>query len=182
MIHLRRKRARGQAITQLVLAVKQFGQLHLVLVQQLLDARLDEAAEQAPGGAARTVSRRVRVAWAAHAGGESQLRCARRAVSGDGIGSLQKLDPTLVDAAGLAVPYQVSRLQKRAAKAELRRARSSRPPRRANRDPLYPHKTLQEREIGGLYFYAKYGPELIERLINLAQARCPEHKVMVLGS
>ena len=100
-------------------------------------------------------------------------------------GSLQKLDPTLVDAAGLAsskMQYQVSRLQKRAAKAELRRTEILVRHAAQIENSLYPHKTLQEREIGGLYFYAKYGPELIERLINLAQARCPEHKVMVLGS
>ena len=33
-----------------------------------------------------------------------------------------------------------------------------------------------------MYFHAKYGPELIERLVETAQARCPEHKVVRLGS
>jgi bacillithiol synthase len=99
--------------------------------------------------------------------------------------SLQKLDPTLVDAAGLAsskMQYQVSRLQKRAAKAELRRTEILTRHAAQIENALYPHKTLQEREIGGLYFYAKYGPPLIDRLIELAQERCPEHKVMVLNS
>ena len=35
-------------------------------------------------------------------------------------------------------------------------------------------------EIAGLYFHAKCGPALINRLVDLAQARCPEHKVLVL--
>jgi uncharacterized protein YllA (UPF0747 family) len=46
---------------------------------------------------------------------------------------------------------------------------------------LYPHRVLQEREIAGLYFYAKWGPDFLERLIETAQARCPEHKVVRLG-
>ena len=46
---------------------------------------------------------------------------------------------------------------------------------------LYPHKTLQEREIAGLYFYAKYGTALIDRLIETAQNPCPEHRIVRLG-
>ena len=100
-------------------------------------------------------------------------------------GSLQKLDPTLVDAAGLAsskMQYQVSRLQKRAAAAELRRTEILSRHASQIENSLYPHKTLQEREVGGIYFYAKYGPPLIDRLIELANARCPEHKVLVLSN
>jgi bacillithiol biosynthesis cysteine-adding enzyme BshC len=99
--------------------------------------------------------------------------------------SLQKLDPTLVEAAGLAsskMQYQVSRLQKRAAKAELRRTEILTRHAAQIENSLYPHKTLQEREIAGLYFYAKYGTPLIEQLIDLAQARCPEHKVLILSN
>lgn len=98
--------------------------------------------------------------------------------------SLQKLDPTLVDAAGLSsskMQYQVSRLQKRAAQAELRRTEILIRHAAQIENSLYPHKQLQEREIAGLYFYAKYGPPLIDQLIDLAQARCPEHKVLVLA-
>jgi bacillithiol biosynthesis cysteine-adding enzyme BshC len=98
--------------------------------------------------------------------------------------SLQKLDPTLVEASRRAankMRYQVGRLEKRAAKAELRRNEIL--TRRAAQieNALYPRKTLQEREIAGLYFYAKYGSELLERLVETAQARCPEHKVAHLG-
>ncbi len=98
-------------------------------------------------------------------------------------GSLQKLDPTLLEAAGRAgnkMRYQVSRLEKRAAQAELRRTEILTRHAAQIENALYPHKTLPEREIAGLYFHAKYGPGLIDRLIALAQARCPEHKVLVL--
>lgn len=98
--------------------------------------------------------------------------------------SLQKLDPTLVEAAARATSkmlYQVTRLEKRAAQAELRRTDILTRHAAQIENAIYPRKTLQEREIAGLYFYAKYGPPLIDRLIDLAQARCPEHKVLVLG-
>jgi bacillithiol biosynthesis cysteine-adding enzyme BshC len=99
--------------------------------------------------------------------------------------SLQKLDPTLVEAASRSInkmQYQINRLEKRAAKAELRRTEILTRHAAQIENSLYPHKELQEREIGGLYFYAQYGPGLIDQLIELAQARCPEHKVMVLKS
>ena len=104
---------------------------------------------------------------------------AMRGVSG----SLPKLDPTLVEAAGRAaskMQYQINRLEKRAAQAELRRTEILTRHATQIENVLYPKKSLQEREIAGLYFYAKYGPELIDRLIELALARCPEHKVMLL--
>lgn len=97
--------------------------------------------------------------------------------------SLRKLDPTLVEAAARAaskMQYQVNRLEKRAAQAELRRTEIIARHATQIENSLYPKKTLQEREIAGLYFHAKYGPSLIDHLIDLAQARCPEHKVLVL--
>ena len=77
--------------------------------------------------------------------------------------------------------YQVNRLEKRAAQAELRRTDILSRHAAQIENALYPNKSLQEREIGGLYFYANHGPELIDRLIELAQARCPEHKVLTLS-
>jgi bacillithiol synthase len=98
--------------------------------------------------------------------------------------SLQALDPTLVEAAGRAASkmrYQISRLEKRAAQAELRRTDILSRHAAQIENALYPNKSLQEREIAGIYFYAKHGPELIDRLIELAQTRCPEHKVLTLS-
>jgi bacillithiol synthase len=98
--------------------------------------------------------------------------------------SLKTLDPTLVEAASRSaskMQYQVNRLQKRAAQAELRKSDILTRHATQIENALYPDKSLQEREIAGLYFYANHGPELIDRLINLAQARCPEHKVLTLS-
>jgi bacillithiol synthase len=99
-------------------------------------------------------------------------------------GSLKTLDPTLVEAARRAASkmhYQVNRLEKRAAQAELRRTDILSRHAAQIENALYPNKSLQEREVGGLYLYANHGPELIDRLIELAQARCPEHKVLTLS-
>jgi bacillithiol synthase len=99
--------------------------------------------------------------------------------------SLQTLDPTLVEAAGRAtskMQYQVGRLEKRAAQAELRRTEILSRHAAQIENALYPNKSLQEREIAALYFYNNHGPELIDRLVELAQTRCPEHKVLRLGS
>ncbi len=98
--------------------------------------------------------------------------------------SLARLDPTLVrasDRAANKMLYQVNRLQRRAAAAELRRNEIIARHAAQIENSLYPHKTLQEREISGVYFFAKYGPKLIDTLIEAAQARCPEHRVIRLG-
>jgi bacillithiol synthase len=98
--------------------------------------------------------------------------------------SLARLDPTLVRAANRATSkmlYQVSRLERRAAAAELRRNQVILRHAAQIENSLYPLKTLQEREISGIYFYAKYGPSLIDHLIQLAQAPCPEHKILRLA-
>ena len=98
--------------------------------------------------------------------------------------SLKTLDLTLVEAAGRTASkmhYQVSRLEKRAAQAELRRTDILSRHAAQIENALYPNKSLQEREISGLYFYANHGPKLIDRLIDLAQARCPDHKVLTLS-
>jgi bacillithiol synthase len=99
--------------------------------------------------------------------------------------SIKKLDPTLVEAAGRAASkmlYQMNRLEKRAAQAELRRTEILSRHATQIENALYPNKSLQEREIAGICFYASHGPELVDRLVELAQTRCPEHKVLRLAS
>lgn len=98
--------------------------------------------------------------------------------------SLQALDPTLVKAAAKSAAkmrYQLDRLEKRAARAELLRTEILGRHAAQIENALYPKKSLQEREIAAVYFLAKYGPELIDRLIEAAQARCPEHKILRLS-
>ena len=98
--------------------------------------------------------------------------------------SVARLDPTLLRAAERATAkmrYQIDRLERRAAAAELRRNEAITRHATQIENSLYPRKTLQEREISGIYFLAKYGPGLIDRLIESAQAPCPEHKIIRLG-
>ncbi len=97
--------------------------------------------------------------------------------------SLARLDPTLVracDRATAKMLYQVNRLERRAASAELRRNEVIARHAAQIENSLYPKKTLQEREISAIYFYARYGPQLIDRLVESAQARCPEHRIIRL--
>jgi bacillithiol biosynthesis cysteine-adding enzyme BshC len=98
-------------------------------------------------------------------------------------GSLSRLDPTLVRASERATKkmlHQVNRLERRAAAAELRRNEVISRHSAQIENSLYPHKSLQEREISGIYFYAKYGPKLLEILLHAAAGPCPEHKVIRL--
>jgi bacillithiol synthase len=98
--------------------------------------------------------------------------------------SLQRLDPTLVEAARRAankMRYQVGRLEKRTAQAELRRHEILIRHAAQIENALYPHRDLQEREIAGPYFLAKWGADLIGRLVETAEARCPEHKIVNLS-
>jgi hypothetical protein len=46
---------------------------------------------------------------------------------------------------------------------------------------LYPKRDLQEREIAGVYFLARFGMGLIDQLIEAAAGRCPEHKILRVG-
>jgi len=98
--------------------------------------------------------------------------------------SLHKLDQTLVGAAKNAASkmrYQVGRLEKRAAQAELRKQQVLARHAAMIENALFPHKTLQEREIAGVYFLVRYGAGLIDQLIEAAGARCPEHKILRVG-
>src|SRR5271157_5938588 len=98
--------------------------------------------------------------------------------------SVHKLDPTLVGAAKNAankMRYQVGRLEKRAAQAELRKEDVLTRHAAMIENSLYPRRTLQEREIAGVYFLARYGMRLIDQLIEAASARCPEHKIVRVG-
>jgi bacillithiol biosynthesis cysteine-adding enzyme BshC len=97
-------------------------------------------------------------------------------------GSLQDLDPTLVEAAERAsskMKYQVERLHRRAARASLRRTDTLKEHADKLTNALYPEKSLQERTVGGAYFLAKYGLELISTLVEAA-GTCPEHRILKL--
>ena len=98
--------------------------------------------------------------------------------------SLHKLDATLVgDARNAAnkMRYQVGRLEKRATQAELRKEEILSRHAAMIENSLYPKRTLQEREIAGVYFLSRHGAPLMDQLIEAASAHCPEHKILRVG-
>ena len=110
---------------------------------------------------------------------ESALHTAMDRIKAD----LQRLDPTLVQSANRAeakMHYQVERLGKRAARAELQRNEVVARHAETLSSNLFPHKNLQEREIAGVYFLAQHGLDLMHTLYQAAQNECPDHQVIYL--
>jgi bacillithiol biosynthesis cysteine-adding enzyme BshC len=102
----------------------------------------------------------------------------------DRLGSgLEILDPTL--AASLAksrtkVLYQFEKLRKKTERETLRRdARASEEARYLSA-LLYPHRHPQERFYSMLPFLAQHGLELIDRLYEVVQVDCPDHRVVTI--
>ncbi len=97
--------------------------------------------------------------------------------------SLSRLDPTLVDSATNAASkmhHQLTQLRARAARAELRHEEIL--ARKADLlcNLLYPNKTLQEREIAGVYFMARQGTEFLHALYNTIHTDCLDHQVITV--
>lgn len=98
-------------------------------------------------------------------------------------GSLGKLDPTLAEATGRAaakMEYQLNRLRQRAARAELRRSQEVARHADLLSASLYPNHDLQERQLAGVFFTARYGTEVLLRLYDATHAACPDHQVIRL--
>jgi bacillithiol biosynthesis cysteine-adding enzyme BshC len=96
---------------------------------------------------------------------------------------LAKLDPTLVDAAQTAtskMQHQLERLYTQATRAELRQGELIRRHAETISQSLYPNKGLQERAIGGMYFLARYGPELLGQIYSTIQTDCHDHQIVEL--
>ena len=96
---------------------------------------------------------------------------------------LGHLDRTLVESAKHAeskMLYQLTSLHSRAARAELRQSEVAERHTRGLINSLYPNKTLQEREIAGIYFLAKYGLELLPQLLGLIHSDCVDHQLITL--
>jgi uncharacterized protein YllA (UPF0747 family) len=97
--------------------------------------------------------------------------------------ALEKLDPTLVDAAQRSerkMLYQLRKIGGKAARAELRHNESVRRDAHRVLTELFPHKELQERVLPGIYFLAQYGRELIGKLKEAATPECPGHQIIRL--
>ena len=97
--------------------------------------------------------------------------------------ALAHLDKTLVESAENAqskMQYQITNLQSRAARAELRHSEVADRHARLLSTSLYPEKTLQEREFAGIYFLAKYGRELLDGLLDVINPDCVDHQLVTL--
>jgi bacillithiol synthase len=106
---------------------------------------------------------------------ESSLTLVREALS--------RLDVTLVEAAKGAeskIRHQLDSLRARAARAELTRGEVLSRHAALLSNTLYPNKDLQEREVAGVHFLAKYGTGLLGELYDLIHTDCLDHQVIYL--
>jgi uncharacterized protein YllA (UPF0747 family) len=97
--------------------------------------------------------------------------------------SLAGLDKTLVDAAQNAeskMRHQLESLRARAARAELRQSEVLGRHAALLSNALYPNKTLQEREIAGIYFLSRHAMELLHDLYDSIHTDCLDHQVITL--
>jgi uncharacterized protein YllA (UPF0747 family) len=95
--------------------------------------------------------------------------------------SLARLDPTLADAAKTSfskINYQINRLERRVTAAHLRRNAEVAGHARRITNVLYPHRNLQEREVAGAYFLARYGLGFLDELYGALDTRCPDHLLL----
>ncbi|MGB9203220.1 MAG: bacillithiol biosynthesis cysteine-adding enzyme BshC [Terriglobales bacterium] len=97
--------------------------------------------------------------------------------------SIGRLDSTLVDTAQSSqesMAHQISRLQARVSRAEGLRNEVITRHADALSHALFPHKALQEREVAGVSFVARYGPELLANLYQTIHPDCHDHQVITL--
>jgi bacillithiol biosynthesis cysteine-adding enzyme BshC len=98
-------------------------------------------------------------------------------------GYLGGMDASLGRAAEVSASkmrYQMNRLRRMAATFELQREASLRKHADALTLNLFPEGHPQERLIGGIWFVARYGEALIDRLVQESKNLCPGHVVVRL--
>lgn len=97
--------------------------------------------------------------------------------------SLARLDKTLIDSADNAeskMLHQIESLRSRAARAELRQSEVAGRHAELLSNALYPEKTLQEREVGGISLLAKHGMGLLDDLLAQIHPDCTDHQLITL--
>ena len=96
---------------------------------------------------------------------------------------LEKLDRTLVDAVQTSISkmqHQLEKLQTQAARAEAQKSELVGRHAEMLSQSLYPDKGLQERGIGGVYYLARYGSDLLRQLYEAIQPDCYDHQILEL--
>jgi bacillithiol synthase len=94
---------------------------------------------------------------------------------------LARLDSTLVDSvtnAAAKMQHQLTQLRSKAARAELRQTEVLTRKADLLSNLLYPNKALQERELAGIYFVARYGPEFLRGVYEAIHPECLDHQVI----
>ena len=76
--------------------------------------------------------------------------------------------------------HQLTQLRSRAARAELRQTEVLGRHAELLCNSLYPDKTLQEREIAGIHFVARYGEEFLRGLYDTIHPDCFDHQMISL--
>ncbi|HSZ63799.1 MAG TPA: bacillithiol biosynthesis cysteine-adding enzyme BshC [Terriglobales bacterium] len=95
--------------------------------------------------------------------------------------SIGKLDSTLLDTAESSrssMAHQIDRLRARVARAEEQRNDVITRHAEVLTNALFPHKSLQEREVAGVSFVARYGVDLLANLYQLIRPDCHDHQVI----
>jgi bacillithiol biosynthesis cysteine-adding enzyme BshC len=95
--------------------------------------------------------------------------------------SIGRLDSTLIDTAEstrTSMSHQIDRLRARVARAEQQRNEVITRHADALSHALFPNKVLQEREVAGVSFVARYGPELLANLYEKIHPDCHDHQVI----
>ncbi len=98
--------------------------------------------------------------------------------------ALVKLDKTLAEAAdnaGSKMQHQLETLRGRAARAELRQSELAARHAQQLSVSLYPNKTLQEREIGAIYYVARHGTDFLREVYENLHPDCHDHQVITLN-
>jgi bacillithiol biosynthesis cysteine-adding enzyme BshC len=98
-------------------------------------------------------------------------------------GYLESLDEGLGRSARVSASkmrYQMNRLRRMAANFELQKEASLGRHAQAVVQALYPHSGLQERLTGAAYYLARYGEDLVNKLVDEAAGGCPGHKLIRL--
>jgi len=97
--------------------------------------------------------------------------------------ALVKLDKTLAEAAdnaGAKMQHQLETLRGRAARAELRQSELAARHAQQLSVSLYPNKTLQEREIGAIYYIARHGTDFLRDVYTNLHPDCHDHQMITL--
>jgi bacillithiol biosynthesis cysteine-adding enzyme BshC len=84
------------------------------------------------------------------------------------------------EVSGSKMLYQMNRLRRMAATYELQKEASLRKHAEAITLNIFPDGHPQERVLAGVWFLARYGEGLIERLVGEAGSQCPGHVVVRL--